>query len=210
MRFPRMLGAILAALALGACGGDDEAESANYSGATSTDEISEDAGDAEAESDASEAVPTPIDPVSFRVLLAYLPAAPEGWTASEPQGSTTAVPGYKVSTASNQYQAPPASEGGPVQRVSLTITDGGYAEAIAAPFQMAAMMSSESTDGYQKGVTLEGQPGFETWQIQSRHSELQLLVGNRFLVNLSGDQLEPEVLREWASRIGLEKLAAEK
>ncbi len=207
MRRVRVLGVwgLAAACALGlfafgcSCGGDDE-EAGNYS-----DRETKDAGAApdDSSSDTADAgTPAQIDPVKFDKLLPYLPAGGD-CTAREPKGSTTAMPGYKLTIVSNHYDC----AGEPVPTLDVDITDGGYAQMVTAPFQMMSQMSTETTEGYQKGVTIDGHPGFETWDKNSRRSELTLLVGNRYLVSLKGQNMEPETVREWLEKIDLGELA---
>ncbi|HEU4428057.1 MAG TPA: hypothetical protein VFT98_04850 [Myxococcota bacterium] len=198
------MGAVLA-LALAACGGDEE--SGNYAESSpqsddSTEVAAESDADAEAEADRPR---TLVDPVNFKALIDFLPAAPSGWTAGEPNGSTTAMGDYKVTTVSNSYRSA-ASDGGAEQSVTAEITDGGFAEMVAAPFTMMSQFSSETTQGYQKGVTVEGQPGYEDWNTASRSSNLNVLVANRFLIHLSGSGLEPEALREWLAGMKIDEL----
>jgi hypothetical protein len=204
MRIRGAPAAALLAVLIAACGGDDEDEgSGNYRAASSPAE-EEEVASAAASSDSPEKV---VDPLHFRDLLPHLPAAASGWTADEPNGSTTAMAESKVTVVSNQFRNA-ATDGSPEQSVSVEITDGGFAAAISAPFEMMTLMSNETTDGYQKGVTVEGgYPGYETWDNKSRRAELTVLVAKRFLVHLTGYQVEPQALREWLGRMKLAELA---
>jgi hypothetical protein len=204
MRMNRASALALMTLAFAACGGD---ESGNYA----TREESEPA-ESEEEEEAPAAAPAAhavVEPLSFKVLLPYLPPAAAGWTAGEPNGQTTSMPEYKVTIVSNQYRGPAPSDGTAEPTMNVEITDGGFAEMVSAPFTMMSQFSNETTTGYQKGVTIDGQPGYETWDSTSRRSDLTLLVGQRFLVHLAGYQVEPEALHEWLGSMNLAQLADE-
>jgi len=209
MSMRRFSAVALMVISVAACGGDDDLGAAYQD--DSDDEEARDPGDsgelADASEDEADVAPpvTPVDPASFKVLLAFLPSG-EGWTAGEPNGSTTAVPGYKVSVASNEYRRP-ASDGSQEQIVSVEITDGGFAEMISAPFEMMSQMSTETTEGYQKGVMVGGHPAYEQWTISTRRSELNALVAKRFLIHLTGVQVEPAELRQWLEGMRLSELA---
>jgi hypothetical protein len=199
--------AALMTLALTACGGGEEAadeESGNRVAVAEAESSgSEASGTASEPEPAARAV---VDPLGFQALIGYLPEPRDGFSGAEPKGSTTSLPDYKVTVVSRDYSKAGA-EGEPQSSITIQITDGGFSEAVSAPFQMMSMMSHESTEGYQKGVTIGGQPGYETWDNGSRRTELNVLVGGRFMLQLSGSQVEPEALRAWAESIDLSGLA---
>jgi len=200
----------LMAISVAACGGDDDLGAAYQDDSDSEEAQGGGGSEADASEDETDAAQpiTTIEPANFKVLLAFLPSR-EGWTAGEPNGSTTAVPGYKVSVASNEYRRT-ASDGTSEQVVTVEITDGGFAEMISAPFEMMAQMSNETTEGYQKGVTVAGTPAYEQWTISTRRSELSALVAKRFLIHFTGSQVEPSELRQWLEGMKLAELAAQR
>jgi hypothetical protein len=204
MRLHRFALVFFAAVSLSSCGGDDDdTESGNRLAA-----VDDTASDDEAP-DAAPADPAPralVDPVSFQALLPFLPAAPSGWTGAAPEGSTTTLPDYKVTVVRGQYQGP-AADNAPQASVTVEVTDGGFAETLAAPFKMMSMMSHESTTGYQKGITIAGNTAYETWDNGSRHCDINVLVADRFLVHLTSYQIEAAELRAWAEGMDLAALA---
>jgi len=130
----------------------------------------------------------PVDPVSFNALLPLLPAAPAGFTAEEPRGETTAAMGFKISEVERSY-----TKGD--QHLHVKIVDGAYNAFIYAGVTMAAQFSRESTEGYEKGVTIDGSPGVEKWSKESRRGELTVVVGKRFLVSVDASPVEPDFVR---------------
>ncbi|MGE5347161.1 MAG: hypothetical protein ACM3JH_14505 [Acidithiobacillales bacterium] len=143
----------------------------------------------------------PVDPVSFNALLPLLPSAPAGWTAEEPRGETSSGMGFKVSDAERSY-----TKGD--QRLHVKILDGAYNSLIYAGVTMAAQFSHESTEGYEKGVTIDGNPGVEKWNKASRRGELSVIVGKRFLVEIDASPVEPDFVRTIYAGIDKGKLAA--
>ena len=143
----------------------------------------------------------PVDPVSFNALLPLLPAAPAGWTAEEPKGETTSAMGFKISEVERSY-----TKGD--ERLHVKIVDGAYNSFIYAGVTMAAQFSRESTEGYEKGVTIDGNPGVEKWSKGSRRGELTVVVGKRFLVTVDASPVEAEFVRTVFGSIDRAKLAS--
>lgn len=146
----------------------------------------------------------PVEPVKFDTLIPLLPE-PKGWTAGEATGATTAMGEWKISNASRTYEN---GEGDARRRIKVEIVDGSYVPMVYAPFTMMTSFSHESTDGYTKGITIDGYPALEEWKKKSKDAKVVALVNDRFLVTIDGDNVEPEVVREWAGLVDLKKVAA--
>jgi len=142
----------------------------------------------------------PVDPVSFNALLPLLPAAPAGWTAEEPKGETTAAMGFKISEVEKRY-----TKGD--QHLHVKLVDGAYNSLIYAGVTMAAQFARESTEGYEKGVTIDGNPGVEKWSKESKRGELNVVVAKRFLVSIDASPVEPDFVRGIYHSIDRAKLA---
>lgn len=145
----------------------------------------------------------PVEPVKFDVLLPFLPEPLAGWNADEPEGSTTSMGEFKQTVVSRNYNRA-EGEGS----VRIEITDGAFNAMAYMPFHMMSKMSTESTDGFQKGVTIDGHPGFESWNKNSKSSELWVLLADRFLVHFNGNGMESGGIREWLGGVKLADLAA--
>lgn len=147
----------------------------------------------------------PVEPVKFDALIGYLPEM-EGWKASEPEGQTNQMGEWKMTVVSRDYEK---GEGEATSRVEVQILDGAYIPMAYAGFQMMSQFSQESTEGYTKGVKIDGNPGVETWKKKERDAELHVLIADRFLVQIKGDNLDkPEALRDWLRRVDVQKIAA--
>lgn len=142
-----------------------------------------------------------VDPVHFSKLIELLPKAPAGFTADgDPRGETTNAMGFKVSTAEQGYSA----EGKSLQ---VKLTDGAFNAPLYAFVTMASQFARESTEGYEKGVTYDGSPGVEKWRKDGGDAELTVVVGKRFLVQVEGSGITPEVVRQVWSSVDRAKLA---
>ncbi|HWO11748.1 MAG TPA: hypothetical protein VNN80_19775 [Polyangiaceae bacterium] len=146
----------------------------------------------------------PVDPVKFDALIALLPE-PAGWKAAEAKGQTTTMASWKISNANRRYTK---GEGKDAERVKVDLVDGGYVPMVYASFTVMSKVSQESTEGYTKGITVEGYPAVERWTKKSKRVELTILIADRFLLTISGDDTTPESVREWPGLIGLSKIAA--
>lgn len=144
----------------------------------------------------------PVDPVSFRDMMALFPDM-DGWEKAKPTGERMASP-FAFSTAAVTY-----SKGN--SRIELKTTDSGFNQMLLMPYAMflTAGYEKETADGYEKSTTVNGQPGWEKWNGAGKDGELNALVGKRFLMQIEGNQIEDtKVLHELAGKIDMGKLAA--
>ncbi len=81
---------------------------------------------------------------------------------------------------------------------------------LTMPYQMflASGYSKESMDGYEKAVKVNGQPGWEKWNSESKDAELGTIVGERFLVTVEGSGADIKDVQAVAGRLDMAKLAA--
>ena len=142
-----------------------------------------------------------VEPVHFSKLIELLPKVPAAWKADgEPRGETTNAMGFKVSMAEQSFSA----EG---KSLRVKITDGAFNAPLYTVITMAAQFARESTEGYEKGVTLDGNPGVEKWRKDGGDAELNVVVGKRFFVEIQGSGITPELVREVWGSVDRAKLA---
>jgi hypothetical protein len=143
-----------------------------------------------------------VEPIHFSKLIELLPKAPGGWTVDgEPRGETTNAMGFAVSMAEQSY----AQEG---KSLHVKITDGAFNAPLYTVITMAAQFARESTEGYEKGVTLDGNPGVEKWRKDGGDAELNVVVGKRYFVEIDGSGITPELVREVWGSVDRAKLAS--
>lgn len=181
------------ALPLAACGGDDAAP-------TSRDAI-EDTGEpgligrargmaAAAEQMQQAAERPPAEPVNFRVLRDLLPATLPGMERTSAEGATQGAMGFSISEAEATYTGTATDDASP--RIDIKITDGGALPSMAmmgAAWTMAEV-DRETADGYEKTVTMGGNRGFRKYDTASRDGEFSLSVADRFLVVVTGTDVD--------------------
>ena len=146
----------------------------------------------------------PVDPVKFDALIALLPE-PGDWKADEPKGQTTNMAQWKISNASRSYTK---GEGQERSTIKVELVDGSYVPMVYAPFTMMSKFSQESTDGHTKGMKIDGQPAVEEWKKKSKRAKVVVLIDDRFLLTISGNNITPEIARDWVGKVGIGKISA--
>jgi hypothetical protein len=142
-----------------------------------------------------------VEPVSFQALETMLPQL-SGWEMDKPRGERMTAP-FPFSQTETSYSRGNSS-------IDVKIVDSGFAQMLIAPWSMmlAAGYSRESSDGYEKAVTVNGQPAFERWDSGSKNGELNVLVHKRFLVTVEGSDLaDTKVLHEVAGKMDFGRFA---
>ena len=144
------------------------------------------------------------EPVHFNKLLPFLPDKVDGFTAEKARGSTGGAMGFKMTEVSRIYHK--GAEDAP-ERVTVKITDGTVNQYFAAAYAAASQFSNETTEGYEKGFTLDGYQAVEKYSTESKNGQLTVMVGGRYLVEIDIDGLESKDLQEWWKKIDAKKLA---
>ena len=144
------------------------------------------------------------DVVDYAKVLPVLPEAPPGWTADKPEGSTEDVGGFRITNVDRDYHK---GEGDKVPNAAISILDS-----IANPDYVSATTAawnnnSETSEGYSKSVTIDGNPGFEAFENESKHATLWVMVANRYFLQIELQNQDPKELQEWVKRVDLKKLA---
>jgi hypothetical protein len=146
----------------------------------------------------------PVDPVKFDKLAALLPS-PEGWDADEAKGATQQMGEFKISNASRRYTKGATK---PKEEIQVNVLDGSYVPMVYAPFTMMTKFAQESTDGYARGIEIDGHPAFEEWKKSSNRAKVIVLIDDRFLLTVQGHHVSPEEVRNWVGLVGTKKVAA--
>lgn len=140
------------------------------------------------------------DPVDFHILLGLLPPSLSGMQRGTPKGEANAALGMKTSSAEVDF----AGNGN--ARVNVSIKDGSAVSGLAGLAEMAQSQTSEQGDSYEKNETLSGQNVHEKWDASSRHGQLSLIVAKRFGVDVTGDNVDMDVLKRALAQVDLGKL----
>jgi hypothetical protein len=140
------------------------------------------------------------DVVHYSKLIPLLPEAPDGWTADNPEGQT-------VDFLTNVHRDYKKGEGDNVPIASISIIDSVANPESVASTAAAWKNPSETEEGYTKPVTIDGNPGFESYEKDQKHAALTILVAKRYFVQIELQNRDPKELQDWVKRVDLKKLA---
>jgi len=145
------------------------------------------------------------DAVDYQKLLPILPDPPQGWAADKAEGSTEDVGGFRITNVHRDYHK---GEGDKAPTAAISILDSvanpDYVNATTAAWNS----NNESSEGYGKSVTIDGNPGFEAFEKESKHATLWVMIANRYFVQIELQAQDPKELQEWVKRVDLKKLGA--
>ena len=142
--------------------------------------------------------------VDYQKLLPILPEPREGWTADKPEGSTEDVGGFRITNVHRDYHK---GEGDKAPTVAISILDSVANPDYVSATTAAWNNNSESSEGYSKSVTIDGKPGFEAFEKDSKHATLWVMIANRYFLQIELQNQDPSELQEWVKRVDLKKLA---
>jgi hypothetical protein len=138
--------------------------------------------------------------VDFRELRALLPAEAAGLRRTDANGRKTGAFGMNVSEATGQY-----GEGeGP--RLEIKITDLGAmgpAAGMASLGWMTAEIDSEGDRGYERTTKYQGRKGIEEYRTVDKSGSAKVMAGGRFMVEITGKNIEPAQLQAAAESVDL-------
>ncbi|MCP2606581.1 hypothetical protein NLC27_03390, partial [Candidatus Aminicenantes bacterium AC-708-I09] len=143
----------------------------------------------------------PVEPVNWRKLINFLIDIP-GWQAKgEPKGSTVSMGNFKISQVERSYVLGEKD-------LEIKIIDGSYIPMVYASFKMMTSFEIDSSEEYVKKITVKGFPGVEKYEYGSEEAMIIILVKDRFLVNLTEDNVkDTSELKKIANLLDLKKLA---
>jgi hypothetical protein len=144
-----------------------------------------------------------VEPVDFRELKSLLPESLPGMKRTDAKGEKTAAFGINVSKAEGTYQAESGAN------IDINISDMGSMSgltAIAAYGWAMADIDRETDNSYEKTTTYSGHKAHEKYEKSGQHGEIEVLVGNRFVVELNGNQISMDQLKAALGAVDLGKL----
>lgn len=125
-----------------------------------------------------------VETVDFRKLKELLPEELDGMKRTGASGEKTNSFGIKVSQSEGKYK----SEDGQ-QNIKITITDLGSMKGLTGMALFAWTMEEidkETEDGYEKTTEFKGYKAFEKYNTKNKNGDLEVLVGDRFMVKGEG------------------------
>lgn len=139
--------------------------------------------------------------VNWRQLTPFMPEKLGEFEAKgELDGSTNKAGGFEVTEVKRRYEAGS-------RKLSLKIVDATATPFLRAPFAMATMINEDSSKGYKKGKTISGNGAVVEWTERSKQSSVQMLVAQRFLVELRVfDAAAPDEAEKLVQQLKLDDL----
>jgi hypothetical protein len=142
--------------------------------------------------------------VDYQKLLPILPEPPSGWSADKPEGSTEDVGGFKITNVHRDYRK---GEGEKAPSAAISVLDSVANPDYVSATTEAWKSNSDSSEGYARSVSIDGNPGFETFEKDTKHAALWVMVAGRYFVQVELQNQNPNELQDWIKRIDLKKLA---
>jgi hypothetical protein len=142
--------------------------------------------------------------VDFSKLLSLFPEPPSGWAADKAEGTTEDAGGTKITTAHRDYKKGEADNS---PTTSVSILDCAANPEYVASTTAAWTMSTSTAEGYTKPLTIEGMPGYETFENEGKKGTLWLVVAKRYVLSIETQSQESKDLQEWLKRVDVKKLA---
>jgi hypothetical protein len=147
-------------------------------------------------------VPIPVKPIAPEELVLLLPKL-EGWDAQPPVGEFVDAGSNKVTQATGNYARK-------IEELALSATlkivDGAYAADVYGP--LARMAHGQPGDPHKMPINVEGGSGIQEWRPDTGQVDVALVVADRFLVTLEGQNLSPQVVQAFLGGIDTKKLTA--
>ena len=148
--------------------------------------------------------------VDFRKLKELMPAELNGLKRTEHNGEKNAFGTVSVSTAKAEYRKNKDQDDEKEPSISIEVVDYGgieMAKGLAMAWTMAEI-DKESDEGYEKTVKVKGHPGMETWHKEGKNGNVQVLVGNRYILTVDTTNIPSEQVLKIVESFPLDKLAA--
>lgn len=145
--------------------------------------------------------PGSVKAIDFNLLIPFLPNAPAGWTAEDPDGMTMTFQEGSYTTASRSYSS------GDEKRATVSIMDSAY-YAVGGWEMWGRQFEMTTTDGYLKTGTVAGFPSWETYDKNSKSYGTMVGLNNRFMVSVTIDNGEKAELDLFLNSINFQGIAA--
>lgn len=142
--------------------------------------------------------------VDFRELKALLPAALDGMKRTNASGEKSGAMGMTVAFAEGTYEA---DAGG---NITIKISDNGGMGGLMAFAQAgwaASEIDRESDTGFERTTTYGQNKAHEEYDNSGKSGKVEILVGGRFMVEVSGNDVTWEAIQAAAKKVDAAKLA---
>lgn len=148
--------------------------------------------------------------MNFKELINYLPASIDGFTAEEPDGSTTNSMGFSFSQASRTFNKTVGDNQQSI-RIELIDYNASYAYLSGLAYWTNLNISTENTKGFERTskTNIENAFAYEKFQTDTKSGGITYVLGYRFILNVEGNNVDNfDVIKNAANKIDLKKLAS--
>jgi len=149
--------------------------------------------------------------VSFKKLQEFLPKIDlANFTREKPAGETSSMMGMSTSEATVRYEGKSGGDEAPSIEVKISDLAGVPFAQLGMSMIGGTEFENETESGYEKSVKIQGFPGTERVETteDSKQAHIQLLVGNRFMVELDASGTsDVTLLRKLVDSMNLGELA---
>ena len=148
-----------------------------------------------------------IESVPAATLKALLPAELPDMKRTNATSERTQSVGIDMSSAEGEYSATDGSDAD----VRIKLMDTGNMSGsirLGMSAWMTGNYSRETDTGYEKTTTINGCRGMEKYDTQNKEGSLEIMVADRFIVEVEGYGVTMEMLKQVVDKIDLKKLAA--
>jgi hypothetical protein len=134
-----------------------------------------------------------------------LPEALPGFKRTEAKGEKAGAMGMVVSQASADYSG---EDGAHLDIKMLDIGNLAGPLGLGLAGWASVEIDRETETGYERSTVLGGNKAFEKYDTRSKHGEVKVLVGNRFIVEVRGRNVKVDDIKAAVGKLDLAKLAA--
>jgi hypothetical protein len=118
-------------------------------------------------------------------------------------GEKTAAMGMQISNAEGRYSSDQGSS------ITVKITDIGSMSGLAGMTAYAwanVSVDRETDTGYEKTTTYNGYKAHEKYDKQNKSGEISVMVGDRFVVEVDGNNIEMGAIKDALGKVDIGKL----
>jgi hypothetical protein len=147
-----------------------------------------------------------VETIAFQDLKAMLPDSIGGFSRTSATGEKNAMGGASMSSAEGRYQ-----DGGQGS-IELKIADmGGVGVLMAGAAAWSMMeMDRETESGRERAGKLDGRPFHEQYDNRGHSGEFSVIVGQRFLIEAKGRNVDMGTLKTTVNAVNLARLESMK
>ena len=137
--------------------------------------------------------------VDFRALKTLLPETVGAINASARPARRDAALGMGASHAEGRYEGP----GGARLKMKIIDMAGIGGLALAGMGLAAVEVDKETEHGYERTTMLAGNKALEKYDSRSKHGEVRVIVGGRFMVEVDGQGVPMDAIKDATAKVNL-------